>query len=150
MRFRFNGMDDIGELDSILDEEDWNVVTNDIPVAFVCVELYSESSHISYSVLVSDIRIDEAGDMLKGNYGASTRALNSAKADEERCCSRRVCQNRGKSILGGTIVKNFEVSMSASATCMNNALRNTLMIKSMYLFSCNVILQERRTCFGTI
>jgi hypothetical protein len=40
-------MDNIGELDSILDEEDGDVVSNKIPVTFLCVELDSKTADIT-------------------------------------------------------------------------------------------------------
>jgi hypothetical protein len=36
MRLRLDSMDEIGELDRVLDEEDWNVVSNNIPVTLLC------------------------------------------------------------------------------------------------------------------
>ena len=45
---------EIGELDRVLNEEDGNVVANDIPVAFICVELDCEPSNGADSVLPGD------------------------------------------------------------------------------------------------
>jgi len=44
---RLCSVDNVGELDSVLDEENGNVVSNDIPVALVGVELHGEASYIS-------------------------------------------------------------------------------------------------------
>lgn len=89
VRLRLYSVNDIGELDRLLNEEDWNVVTNNIPVAFVGVEFYSEASHIAYSVLIIVLRKSST----LGNYthGATTRTLNSAEADKDGCCPGRIC-----------------------------------------------------------
>ena len=44
-------VDEIWELDWILDEENWSVVSDDIVVAFFCVELDSEASWISLTII---------------------------------------------------------------------------------------------------
>lgn len=48
--FRFASVNDIRELDRILNEENWNVVANDIPVALLSVELDSKTTDISHRV----------------------------------------------------------------------------------------------------
>ncbi len=44
-------MNDIRELDGVLDEKNWNIIANEVPYAFLGVELDGESSHISHSIL---------------------------------------------------------------------------------------------------
>ena len=51
MRLRFHCMNDVRELDGVLDEKYWNIVANEVPYAFLGVELDGESSHISHSIL---------------------------------------------------------------------------------------------------
>ena len=51
MGFRLQGVYNVGELDSILDEEDRDVVAHDVPVALFGVELGSKTSHVAYRVL---------------------------------------------------------------------------------------------------
>ena len=43
-------MDNIGELDGILDEEHGNVVSNNVPIALLGVELDGKTPYIPYSV----------------------------------------------------------------------------------------------------
>src|SRR5665647_2554660 len=50
VRFHFYGMDEIGELDGILNEEDRDVVTDQIPVAFLSIELHGKAAYISGGV----------------------------------------------------------------------------------------------------
>ena len=40
----------VGELDRILDEEDRDIVSNNVPISLVSVELDSEASHVSHGV----------------------------------------------------------------------------------------------------
>jgi hypothetical protein len=42
----FPSVDDIGEFDCILDEEYWDVISNEIPVSFTGVKLDSETTDI--------------------------------------------------------------------------------------------------------
>ena len=45
------GVNEVWELDRILDEEDWGIVTDHIVVSFLRVELDGESSWISVAVV---------------------------------------------------------------------------------------------------
>ena len=40
----------IGKLDAFLDEEDWNVIADDIPVPLIGVELDSKAAYITHSI----------------------------------------------------------------------------------------------------
>ena len=51
MGFRLQGVYNVGELDSILDEEDRDVVAHDVPVALLGVELRCEAPNVADSVL---------------------------------------------------------------------------------------------------
>lgn len=51
VRFRFDGMNNVGELDGILNEEHRNVVTNYVPISFLGVHFDGESAHITDGVL---------------------------------------------------------------------------------------------------
>ena len=50
VRLLLGGMDQIGKLDGILDEENGHVITNNVPVAFLGVQLYRKTSHIACEV----------------------------------------------------------------------------------------------------
>jgi hypothetical protein len=45
---RLSSMDDIRELDSVLDEEDWDIVANNVPVTLLCVELHRWSVFVEF------------------------------------------------------------------------------------------------------
>ena len=51
MRLRFGRMDEIGKLDSVLNKENRHVVSDDVPVSFVGVELDGKASNVANSVL---------------------------------------------------------------------------------------------------
>lgn len=53
VRLRFQGVDHVGELHSILDEEDGQVDANDVQVTCVSVEARCESSNVSGSISAS-------------------------------------------------------------------------------------------------
>ena len=50
VRFGLAGVDHIGELESILDEENWNVIADNVPVTFVGVELDGKATNVSDSI----------------------------------------------------------------------------------------------------
>ena len=58
MRLRLHGMDNVRELHSILDEENRNVVTNDIPVTLGCIHLQRETTDIPDSVCTALAPLD--------------------------------------------------------------------------------------------
>ena len=45
-----HGVDQVGELDGVLDEEDRDVVADQVPVAFLGVELDGEAAHVARRV----------------------------------------------------------------------------------------------------
>jgi hypothetical protein len=47
---RLHRMDEVGELDRVLDEEDRDVVADDVPVALLRVELDREAAHVAGEV----------------------------------------------------------------------------------------------------
>jgi len=51
MRLRFHGMYDVGELDSVLNEEDRDVVSDNVPVAFFHVKLGSKATNVAHGIL---------------------------------------------------------------------------------------------------
>jgi hypothetical protein len=51
MWFWFDCVNDVWELDGVLDEENWNIISNDVPISFLCVKLYSEPAHVANRIL---------------------------------------------------------------------------------------------------
>lgn len=112
--FRFDRMYNIDKLDAILDEEDRNIISHDIPITLICVEFDREASHISYSI------------------STPTTTLNGGEAQKDGSGSRCVSQNSGGRYILKTFIE-FEVTMGCSSSCMYNTFRNSLMIEAMNL-----------------
>jgi hypothetical protein len=75
MRLWLARMDDVRELDCVLDEENWDIVPNDVPVALLGVKLSRETSHITNSVR------------------AATTAQHRGEAHENGRFPRRICEH---------------------------------------------------------
>jgi hypothetical protein len=50
IRLGLASMNDVRELHRILNEEDGNVVSNDIPVTFIGIEFHSEASNVANGI----------------------------------------------------------------------------------------------------
>ena len=51
VRLGLDSVDDVGEFDRVLDEEDGNVIANEVPDTLIGVELHRKPTNIAYSVL---------------------------------------------------------------------------------------------------
>ena len=114
MRLGLTGVNDIGELQSILDEKDGNVVSNNIPITLLCVVLDSEPA-----------------DIADGVCGA-TATKHSGESNEYGCLAGRIRED-----LGGCDVcsrlKEGELSEGTDTSCMDNTFGNTLVIEALDL-----------------
>lgn len=68
-------MNDIGKLDSVLNEEDRNIISNKIAVTLVSIKLYCETTYISDCI------------------STATRARDRREADEDWRYSRSIGKN---------------------------------------------------------
>ena len=101
-------------LDSFLNEENRNVVSNNVPVSLVSIEFDSKASNISNSVC------------------ASSAALYGRETDKNGRGSRGVRQDAG----GGNIFAAFEQlesTVGTGASSMDDTFGNSLVIESMNL-----------------
>lgn len=114
VRLRLAGVDKVGELDGILNEEDRNVVANNVPVALLGVKLDSKASNIPNGV------------------STASASKDGGEADEDRCLAGCVRQYWGVSEVSETLVDS-KCSKGASATGMYDTLGNTLMVKTVDL-----------------
>src|SRR5512141_174634 len=123
--FHFYGMDEVGEFDGILDEENRDVVPDQVPVAFLGVKLDGKSAHVARGVH----RTRAARD---GGYASEDRGLLPHFAE----------------YLGGSVlfqrVGQLEESMDARRSSVNDALRNALVIEVRDLFANDKIFEQRR------
>ena len=81
MRLRLHRMDQVGKLHRVLDEEDRHVVADQVPVAFVGVELDGEAAHVARGVG----RAAFAGDGREAHE--HRRPLAGFREDEAARCS---------------------------------------------------------------
>ena len=114
VRLRLHSVDNVWEFHCILDEEYWDVVTNDIPVALVGVEFDCKASHIADSIC------------------RAATALDSAESKEHWSVTRSIGQDAGARVLRQALV-HLEGAESTGTPCVDHALWNPLMVKAMDL-----------------
>ena len=112
--FRLRGVDQVRELNCVLNEEDWNVIAHDIPIALLSVELDGKASHITHCV------------------GATSRSKDCRKSQEDRCGSRSVSQNPSTGHIFGAFVE-LEGSESTGTAGMDYSFGDTLVVKMVCL-----------------
>ena len=126
VRLLLHGMDHVGELDRVLDEEDRDVVADDVPVAFLGIELDGEAAHVARQI--------------EGSLAAGDRR----EAHEGRRLLAGPLENVGTGIFREGFV-GLEVAMRAIAARMNHALRNALMVEMEDLLAEMKVLDQGRT-----
>lgn len=114
VRLALASVDNVGELHGVLDEEDGNVVANDVPVTLLGVKLDSKPSNITDGV------------------STASASQDSGEAEEDRRLAGGVSQDGSVGEVLKTL-KDSELSKGASSTCVNNTLRDTLMVKAVNL-----------------
>lgn len=145
MRLRLDSVNKVREFNGVLNEENGNVISDDIPVAFFSIKFGCKPSDIADSVLRGDTLVDDMHE--KGAYtnSAATRTLHSAETGENRSRPRGIRQDRGKCVFRSAIVKHFEIAMGTSTTGMYHTLWNAFMVKAVDLLPSNLILKKRWT-----
>lgn len=114
MGFWLDRMDDVWELDCILDEEDWNVVADNVPVSLGRIHLDRETTHIPNGI------------------GTAFTALNGGESSKDRSLSRRVGENPGSREVADAFL-HPERAKSANSTGMHHSFGDALVIKTHYL-----------------
>src|ERR1700749_3160583 len=71
VRLRLRGMDKVGELDGVLYEEDRNVVSYEIEIAFLCIKLHGEPAYVARQIA----RAFAAGDGREAHENGCSGAL---------------------------------------------------------------------------
>src|ERR1700722_9780794 len=113
-------MDEVRKLHRVLNEEDRNIVADQVPVAFIGIELDRESPHVACSV-------DRAA-----------LASDSGKPHEDRRALPGRLERRGLRVLRHRCVA-LEVPMRAGSASMDDPSRNPLMIEMRDLLTQNEI-----------
>src|ERR1039457_2013148 len=120
--FHFYGMDEVGEFDGILDEENRDVVTDQVPVAFLSVKLNRKSAHVTRGIY----RTSAAGN---GGYTGKQGCLHT---DFGEYPGGGVSFQRGGQLKESVLARRARV---------NDTLGNTLMAEMRDFFTQNEILQ---------
>lgn len=106
----------VRELDGILDEEDGDIVSHEIPISFISVELDRKSTDISNGICTS------------------STSLDGRKSSKDRCSARRVSQDSGRSDICSTL-KELEMPKCTSSPSMHNSFGNPFVIKAVDLYN---------------
>jgi hypothetical protein len=129
--FGLHRVHEVGKLDRVLDEEDRHVVADQIPVAFVGVELGGEAAHVA-----------------NGIVGAA-RSLDGGKAHEYRRFLVGILKQPGLGVLGGFRV-GLEIAMRCRAAGMDDTLGNALVVEMVELLAEDEIFHQRRTTLARL
>src|SRR5580658_370871 len=116
VRLHFHGMDEIWEFDGILNEEDGNVISDQIPVSFLRVKLHRKPAYVPRRV----------------------HRTSTACDGGQSCKDGRLLTNLGEYSGGGVFLDRrgqLEISMHTCSSCVNDTFGNTLVIKMRDLFA---------------
>ncbi|MNL39333.1 hypothetical protein D3C87_1616070 [compost metagenome] len=125
MRLGFYRVHQVRELHRVLDEEDRHVVADQVPVAFVGIELDGKAAHVARGVLGPPL------------------ARHRGKAHEHRRALAFFCkQGRGGQIGQGLVA--LEVTVGGRAARVHDALGNALVVEVRNFFTQDEVFQQRR------
>lgn len=114
MRFRLACMDNVWKLDRILNEEDGNVISNNIPVALLGIELDRKATNIAHSI------------------GRAAAAQDRRESDKDGRFAGGICQDTGRSDVCGRL-KQRELAMGTRSARVDDTLWNAFVVKAMDL-----------------
>ncbi len=125
VRRLLGGVDQIGELDGVLDEEHRDVVAHQIPVALLGVELHGEAAYVARQV---------DGALVAGNRGETheQRGLFACALEDVRA------SDVAERFVG------LEVPVGPIAACMDHAFRDALVIEVKDLLAHHLVFEQRR------
>lgn len=124
------GVDEVWELLWVSDEEDWGVVSNQIPVSFFSVEFDSETSWISLGISRSLLTSDS------GESGEDGGSLTNSV--EELCLA-----------VFGNIRSDFEITVSTSTLGVDDSFWDSFTIEVGDLIDEVEVLEEDWTVFSS-
>ena len=123
VRVRFGGVDDIGELDAVLDEEHGDVVTHQVPGALLGVEFHGETTGVTHGV------------------GGTAVAQHRGEPGEHRGFLPLGEHTRATDGGGRTI--GLEHTVGRGTTGVDHTLRDALMVEVGDLLAEVVVLHEQ-------
>ena len=119
------GVDEVGELDRVLDEEHRDVVADEVPVALLRVELHGEAAHVA------------------GEVGRALVAGDGREADEDRRLLAGPLEQVGAGDVGQRLVV-LEVAVRAEAAGVDHPLGDALVVEVEDLLPEVEVLEQRR------
>jgi hypothetical protein len=122
---RLDRVDEIRELHRVLDEEDGDIVSHEVEVPLVGVELDREAPHVARQI------------------ARAPRARHRGEAHEHRRLPRGILEERGPRVAGQRPV-DLEVAVGRRTPGVHHALRDALVIEVGDLLPKDEVLQERR------
>ena len=125
VRLGLDGVDQVGELDRVLDEEDRDVVADEVPVALLGVELDGEAADVA------------------GEVGRALAAGDGREADEDRGLLALALEEVGPGDVGERLVV-LEVAVGAVAAGVDDPLGDALVVEVEDLLAEVEVFQERR------
>ena len=122
--FRLHRMNEIGEFQRILDEEDRRVVPDEVKNAFIGIKFSGEAANIAHRI---------------GRAGA---ALDGRETDEYRGFPRGIAEKiRFRHVAQAAI--GLKIAVRRRPARMDDSLRDPLMVKVGYFFTQNKVFQQR-------
>ena len=118
-------MNQIGEFDRVLNKEDWNIISDDVPITLLRVQLHREAANIP-----GEIR----GAFVAGDGG---------EAHEGRGLFTGALKEIGTSHFGERIVI-LEVAVCAESSRVDHALRNSFVVEVEDLLAKMEIFEQCR------
>lgn len=120
----FAGVDDVGELDGVLDEEHRDVVTDQVEGAFLGVELRREATRVAHRV------------------GRATRAEDRGEPDEHGCLHVLRQEGGTRHFARGSVA--LEDPVGGGASRMHHSFRDSLVVEMRDLLAQMVVLEKDR------
>ena len=124
VRFRLHGVDQVGELHRVLDEEHGDVVADDVEVALVGVELRGEAADVARGV------------------GRAALARDGREPHEDRGALPFLGQEGGARVLGEGVVA-LEEAMGRRPAGVHDALGDALVVEVRDLLAEDEVLEKR-------
>jgi hypothetical protein len=124
VRLGLDGVDEVGELHRVLDEEHRNVVAHEVVVALARVELDGKAAHVAHGV------------------GRAARAGHGGEAHENGRLGVRVLQEVGAGELRHRLV-DLEIAVRRRAARVHGALGNALVVEVRDLLAQDEVFEQR-------
>src|SRR5690348_6579936 len=117
------GMDDVRELDRVLNKKDRDVVSNEIPVALLGIELDGKPAHITRQI------------------GRAFTARDGGESHESRGLFAGPLKQIGARDVSKRFVI-FEIAVGTKTPCVHHALRDALMVEMKNLLAKMEVLKS--------